>query len=145
MWLRFINFAWWGEGGRMIVFQILCETQDRPETCGRPGQATNFYAYSNQYSLNLSAKGRDGEHFWGRVRILRIIFGEILLNVENLCLSAPYFRLFSWRLSAPYRLAPRASVLLARRLDRPWSDVRILCADYRIAVSALPVQIYAYR
>jgi hypothetical protein len=69
------------------------------------------------------------------MHILRIIFGEILLRVENLRLPAPYFRIFTWHLIAPYSLAPRATARLARPLDRPWSDVPILCADYHIALS----------
>jgi len=50
---------------------------------------------------------------------LRKILGKIISRVENLSLSAPYFRLLQWHLSAPYRLAPRA----VAQLDRPLSPV----------------------
>jgi len=46
-----------------------------------------------------------------------MIFRGILLRMENLSLPTPYFCLFLWHLSAPYRLAPR----VAYPLDWPWT------------------------
>jgi hypothetical protein len=40
--------------------------------------------------------------------------------MENLSLPAPYPRLFHWRLSASYSVAPRAAARLARHLFRPY-------------------------
>jgi hypothetical protein len=86
----------------MVVFHILCETQGRPKTWA-PRRSKKIWHPSKPILFKLAGLG----HGW-RVHIADN-FRRNSFACENLCLPAPNFRLFPRRLSAPYRLAPRAS------------------------------------
>lgn len=127
----------------MDVFQLVCETQDRRVTRGRPGQANNL-APSQTDFFKLFALGQGWRTLLrAHAHIADNLFGEILLRMEKTCVYEHRISDYSRDID-PYMLAPRATARLAQPLERPWSDVRILCADYHIAVYALSVQIYVY-
>jgi hypothetical protein len=65
-----------------LPFTVNCN-QGRPKTCGRPGQANKLALLQTDIIWTFSAYKRAGEHFWGRVPKLRIIFGGILSRVET--------------------------------------------------------------
>ena len=91
--------------------------QSRPQTWGNPDKAINFTPrqadnlapLETDIVWKILAQSRAGEHFWGRVPKLRVIFAEIISRVEYLSLLAPYVPLVQWRLSAPCQLAPGAA------------------------------------
>ena len=126
----------------MVVFEIVCETQGRRVTRGRLEQANNLAPFQTDF-FNLFGLGqgwrtllRVHAHIAGNLRRNYFAYGKP-------CVYAHSISEFS-RDIVPYMLAPRATTRLAQHLDRPCSDVRILCADYHIALSALSVQICIY-
>jgi hypothetical protein len=75
-------------------------------------------ALSNRYSLNFSCLEQDWRTFLRAHAQISEHFRRNSLAYGNLSLPA-YFILFLWCLSAPYTLAPTASVRPTRPLDRP--------------------------
>jgi len=98
---------------------VCSEIQGRREKRGRQEPARNLYPLRNDIFLNFfgSRQCWRTNVFWGSVPKLQIICWETLSHVGH---SWGYsFPLFHWRLSVPYRLAPRVVARVARPLTRP--------------------------
>jgi len=80
--------------------------------CGVHGKL-KFRAPLNRHSLNIFGQGQGWPTLVGTRTETAGNFGRNFVACGNLNLPATYFRLFKWRLSAPYSLAPRATALLA--------------------------------
>ena len=111
-------------------------------TRGRPGEANNLASSQTDF-FKLFGLGQG----W---RTLLRVHALMANNLRRNSFAYGKTCFYEHRISDyscdifPYMLAPRATAWLAQPLDRPWSDVRILCADYHIALSALSVQMYVY-
>lgn len=102
---------------------------------GRLGQPNNLAPVRTD-ALFFDFLGQDWQNFWRYMRILWIIFKEIILCVCGyLSWLAPYFRIFKWHLSSPCRLMPRSASWLVRSLDGPCAFERIISAGQSIQFS----------
>ena len=104
-----------------IYIHEICRAGPRP--LGAPDRLIILYPFKP--ILFTLFRGRTGpEHIlWRRVTKFRIISGKNSSVRGNLNLLAPCFRLFQWRLSAPYSLALWTAVRLDRHLVRPTPSV----------------------
>ena len=64
--------------------------QDRPKTCGRPGQAINLAPLEADILKTFDLE-QGWRIFSGHVPKLRILVGEILSSLENLILPSTVF------------------------------------------------------
>jgi hypothetical protein len=110
--------------------------QGQPKTYRRPGQTNNLAPFTplflNVFSLEqgwhifLRARTQIADNFWRNS------------CVGNLSVPAPYFQLFQWRLSAPYRLGPLAATWLACPSEWPWWRQQNWCITSGHAIFLCP-------
>jgi len=118
-------FWMWSVQGSMLNYayvpnlwlhQGFCRANPR---LGCHGHTINLALLQTNILYSFSVLNRTGKRFWRRVPKLWIIFGEILLLVENLTSLAPYFQIFQWHLTISYRVVPWGSAQLAHPLEWP--------------------------
>jgi hypothetical protein len=112
----------------MHTYLALSHVKDGTEIRGRHGQVINFGVpvrliiwHPLKPILFKSLRPRAGlaKILRARDQIAYNFFWEILPHVETWVCWHHYYLLLQWRLSAPYRLAPRSAVLLAHPLVPP--------------------------